>query len=362
MKIIAVVALCVLLLLIAGCTDVKPSQPSQNTTPGSNGEQVTPPPSQQGANYAEYKNPQSFYVFTDPNEGAFSLEVPGGWVVTQGSGVIRPYIDAGVAFEAKSPEGQGFAFRDPYGYVYATPNQILNFTGFTEGSLYNPSGGIANAMMVKRYTSAADFASELIANSTVQATNVEIVARPDLLQSGNPLITQQSAAEARFDYSGNEQRMKAVILIRTSLLEIYGTGVWSVSALEYYAPEGLMNETELLALRMQKSFKINATWAAREQEEVNKRLGALAGSQGDISDIISSTFEMRSNSMDELNKKWDNYISGTEDVYDEYGSHYVVDSGSNYYWRDNRGTIYATNIDESPLPYENLEKLTCPNC
>ena len=372
MKAERVIALCILLLLISGC-----SAPLNQETGGgvqnsvNNGTGAGSGNASSGLNVSNSSAPvkysnisaKSFTTFIDPREGAFSLEVPADWVVSNGSGVIRPYIDAGVAFEAKSLSGQGFFFQDPYGYVYATPNAVLNYAGFVEGSLYNPSEGVASPMMVKKYATASEFASELLQKSGLNASNVNLTERPDLLSNASPMISRQSAAELTFEYEYGEKRMKSTVLVRTSLVEMSGTGVWSVSVMEYYAPVEISSETELLALNMQRSFKVNSTWAAREQEEVRKRLGILAQSQSDISEIISSTFEMRSRTMDELNRKWDKYILDIEDVYDpDTGEHYIVDSGSRYYWIDDRGRIYGTEIAESPFPKENLRLLNCPEC
>ncbi|MDD5339727.1 MAG: hypothetical protein PHV13_00575 [Candidatus ainarchaeum sp.] len=351
------------LLLTTGCIYPHPLPgPPANGT-GIAGPNTTNAPMDNTAPSIPYKNytesALSFYTFTEPNEGAFSLEVPEGWVVTPGSGLVRPYIDAAVAFEAKSPSGQGVFIQDPYVPIYATPNQLLDFAGFTEGSQYDPSGGIAQPMVVQRYADAPSFASGLLSASGITASNVAVVERPDLLQAGNPLVSQQSAAELSFDYNAGGQKMRAVLLVRTVLIELSGTGVWYASVMEYYSPEELMNETELLALHMQKSFRVDPAWAAREQAEVRKRSQILSQSQSDISEIISSTFEMRSRTMDDLNRKWDNYILGVEDVYGPAtGEHYVVDSGSNYYWADAHGNVYGTDTADNPFPLENLQLLT----
>jgi hypothetical protein len=218
-------------------------------------------------------------------------------------------------------------------------------------------------MMVRAYVPAAEYAQELLDASGLDASNVRVVDRPDLLPQANALVTQQSAAEMTFDYDYSGTAMKDTILVRTSLMEMSGTGIWYVAVMEYYSPAALKNETEFLVLDMQRSFKVDPAWAAREQQEIMRRSAIISQSQSDISEIISSTFEMRSSTMDELNDKWDNYILGVEDVYDpDTGSHYVVDSGSNYYWIDGEGNIYGTDTAESPLPYENLKLLECPGC
>lgn len=359
------------IIFLFGCTGPTPPLPnatqidngSLNITPPTQNTSPPIPPDQKTVEYVKYENVQSYYNFTDPREGAFSIEVPQDWLVTNGSGVIRPYIDAGIAFQAASPMGQEFFYQDPYGYIYTTPNQVLDYTGFTEGSLYNPGGGNNQPMMVKHYMEADEVAQELLATSKIQITNINITKRPDLAIPSSPIITKQSAAELSFEYLENNKPMKAVFLVRTALVEISGTGVWSVSLFEYHSPIALLNQTEVIILNMQKSFKIDQAWAKREQEEIRKRAVILSQSQNDISEIITSTFEVRSNSMDDINQKWDDYIRGVENVYDpQTGQHYAVDAGSNYYWIGNDGTVYGTDVNENPLPDEDLQILNCPDC
>lgn len=374
---LSILAALVLLIAFSGCVQPPPAgqpfQPQQQAPGNATGNVVsvqTPPaqpPVQANASVTKgvkYQNVLSFHNFTDPREGAFSLDVPDGWAVTNGSGLIRPYIDAGVVFGAKSPQGQMFFFQDPYGYIYATPNQLLNLSGFGEGSLYDPSGGFSKPMMVKRYMRAPEFASALLAGSSVHPVNVKTSERPDLiLQTGNPLITQQSASETTFDYFEAEVKSSGVLVVRTMLLENSGTGLWSASVMEYESPAALMNETEMDALVMQRSFKVDAAWAARENQEVRKRLGIISAAQSDIAATISAAFEFRSSTMDEINKKWGNAMLGVEDVYDpDTGAHYVVDSGSRYYWSDAQGNIYGTDTAGSPMPGEDLHPLKCPGC
>ncbi|MFA5077218.1 MAG: hypothetical protein WC488_02220 [Candidatus Micrarchaeia archaeon] len=360
------------LLAFAGCVDQGNVQNPflanySNLVPGLNGSAFwnmsannSLIPNIAPTSYKEYEA-QRFYTFTDPAEGAFSLAVPANWTVANGSGIIRPYIDAGVSFGASSPQEQAFFYQSPFGYIYATPNSLLSYAGFGEGSLYDPSGGYTKSMVVQHYMNASEFAAELVKTLNVQTANLEIEERPELAGAVAAPITRQSAAEASFDYAGTD--LKGVFLVKTTLVEMSGTGVWYASVAAYSSPADLMDETELNVLEMERSFEVNPQWAAREQQEVLKRAGILSQSQSDISAIISSTFEARSRSMDELNRKWDNHILGIEDVYDGgTGTHYIVDSGSKYYWADNQGNVYGTDINENPLLNEDMHPLECPGC
>ncbi len=307
-----------------------------------------------GNNAVLYEEKYSFVNFTDPKENAFTINVPKGWTVSEESGLIRPYIDAGVLLQATSPKSQGFFYISPYG-VYTVPNDLLTFAGFTEGKYYDPSNGLAKPMLVKKYTEARDFLNEYVQQQNVNAQVLELVDRPDLINK-NPvsLITKQSAAEITYTANGLKYKLIAYIY----LIEYSGTGIWASSLFGYYSAESLFNETEYLVLKSAETFKVNPQWAAKEAQEVNKRLGVISSTQNSISDTISSTFEYRSESQDRINEEWSKTTLGVEEVYNpETGDTRFVDSGSKYYWTDNRNRIYGTETDESPFPLEDMTKL-----
>jgi len=301
-----------------------------------------------------YKEKYSFYNFADPKENAFTINIPKGWTVSQGSGLIRPYIDAGVLLQATSPDNQGFLYISPYG-VYTVPNNLLDFAGFTEGKYYDPSGGVSTPMLVKKYTDARDFLNEYVQQLNVETKVLEVIDRPDLInQNPIPLITKQSAAEITYTANG----LKYKLIDYNYLVEYSGTGIWMASLFGYFSPENLFNETEYLVLQSQESFKVNPQWAAKEAQEINKRAGIISSTQDSISDSISSTFEYRTNSQDRINEEWSKTTLGVEEVYNpETGDTRFVDSGAKYYWMDNRNNIYGTETDQSPFPLEDMTPL-----
>lgn len=311
----------------------------------------------------QYKERYSFYTFQDPNEQAFTIKIPTGWQVVNGSGLIRPYIDAGVALGATSQKNQGFVYISPYA-MYTTPNAILDYAGFTEGTYYDVSGGLARPMLVKRYMDARQYLQEYLDQLNVRTEVVETIDRPDLINSDpGSLITQQSAAEMTYLSNSGPNQLENKVIVYIYLVETGGTGIWVANFFGYYSPESLFNETEYLVLKSVETFKVDATWAAREAREVNKRLGIISSTQESISDTIASVFEYRSETMDRLNDDWSKAILGVEEVYDpDTGDRYIVDSGSRYYWIDYQGNIYGTDTYESPFPQENLELMECPGC
>jgi len=345
------IALGILFLISAAILIINNSPKENITSKNQSSPEVIPV----GTNAVLYKPKYVFSNFTDPKENAFTMKIPEDWKVSSDSGLIRPYIDAGILMMANS-NNAGFFYLTPYG-VYTVPNDILTYAGFSEGSYYDPSNGISKLMLVKKYTEARDFLNEYIKTLNVETKVVEVVDRPDLINN-NPisLITKQSAAE--ITYISNPGEITNKIIAYTYLVETSGIGVWSASLFGYYSPKSLFNETEYLVLKSAETFKVDAGWAAREAQEMNKRMKIISSTSNSVSDTVSSTFNYRTNSQDRINNEWSKTTLGVEEVYNpQTGSSDFVGSGSNYYWADNRNNIYGTETDESPFPQEDLTKL-----
>lgn len=355
-KVLLIIAVSAILLVIGLALIISNTRKPQFITSGYPGAAET------ALGVKEYKDKLTFYTFQDPNEGAFTISIPSTWQVMNGSGLIRPYIDAGVMVAAYS-ENQGFIFLSPVA-AYTIPNSILDFAGFTEGTYYDVSGGIAKPMLVKRFIDAREYLNEYSEQLNVDTRIIEVVDRPDLIKSNlGPLITQQSAAEMTYVSSPGPSQLKNKVIAYLYLVETGSIGVWAATMFGYSSPESLFNETEYLVLKSAETFKVDTNWAKREAQEVNRRIGIISETQESISDAIASTFEYRSESMDRMNEAWSKAILGIEEVYDpDTEDMYVVDSGSKYYWIDDRGNIYGTDTYESPFPLENLRVMRCPGC
>ncbi|MFA5126323.1 MAG: hypothetical protein WC462_04975 [archaeon] len=350
----------VILLSLFGCTDDKTSGDFNlpNNLGDVNNQSFPDTNGGQKLSAKLYAQKYEFFEFKDPNESAFTINIPKNWVVSTDSGLVRPYIDAGVLLQVTSPQNQGFFYVSPY-YLYTTPNDLLNYAGFTEGKYYDPSGGIAKPMMVKKYTQAKVYLNEYLQQFNVETELIEIIDRNNLIKSDpGPLITAQSAAEMTFISNPGPNQTKNKVIAFIYLVQTGSTGIWAVSLFGYSSPENLFNETEYLVLKSEESFKVDSAWAAREAQEINKRAGIISSTQESISESISSTFEYRSQSMDKINNEWSKTILGIEEVYNPATDDtYTVNSGSNYYWIDNKNNIYGTETEENPFPNEDVKLL-----
>jgi len=308
---------------------------------------------------AKLKNPEKIknlvqmVSWKDPSEGAFTIDVPSGWKIV--GGVVRPYIDAALKIIATNGD-QGIQIENPYPPIYTVPNQILNFAGFKEGSHYNPSGGISQDMIVMSEKNAQNYIENILAkNLNLKVDSIK--SRDDLVAKipKPSYVTQATAAEATLSGDG---KVHKVIVIEQGL-SMAGVSLWTAGLTHYWAPEGEIGKVEEIATAMDQSFKLNPTWVKNEQIQVAKRSQIISQTQSEISDIISSTFEYRSSTQDEMADKWSDAILGVQDVYDpSTGENYTVPNTSKYYWTDGLNTVVGTDTHESPGYYWDWQELT----
>ncbi len=72
----------------------------------------------------------------------------------------------------------------------------------------------------------------------------------------------------------------------------------------------------------------------------------VSRTQQEISKTISDTYWNRQGVMDELSRRRSNATLGVEDVIDPAtGRQIKIESGSDYYWIDHRGSIVGTQTD-----------------
>lgn len=287
----------------------------------------------------------------DSNEGAFTINVPKGWNVS--GGVIRPYIDAAYTIKAESSE-MGIEYYNPYPPIYVVPNSVLSFAGFTQGSHYNPSGGIAQDMIVMKEKAAEEYIREILAVK-LNLTIKEIKNNPDLIKNipRSQLIKNITAAEATLSGDGKEHK----VFVIEQGIGTNSTSLWTVILTHYWAPEAKLDNMDKVYKAMSKSFKLDEKWVAREQAEVAKRSAIISNANTEIGNIISSTFESSSIVEDKALHNYSNAILGIEDVYDpNTGEAYQVPSGANHYWKDGYN-IVGTQTDIPPTYQDDWTEL-----
>ena len=97
------------------------------------------------------------------------------------------------------------------------------------------------------------------------------------------------------------------------------------------------------------SFQIDPDWARRQGELALAISQIVSRTNEEISRMITESYETRQSTLDELRERYANAILGVEDVVDpEPGDRFRVESGSNYYWIDDRGWVVGTEVETRP--------------
>ena len=320
--------------------------------PGPGGAGAVPRPA---AEYAPWQ---------DPQEGAFSLDVPRSWQVKGGT-YRRASVDLVHVLHATSPDGRiQIKFNDSNIPIFAIPNQMMAFAGFREGSWYSPGYGVR--FMVMRYLPGQAFLDDYLQrNYAPQLQGFQAVSRqdrPDIVQDFNRIygslqnygisFTLHAGEEAfRFQQSGEPFVGYGLALTQVVNNAAIQGGNWTVALLIITTcPEPEVNTVREISTHMFQSLRMNPQWVASQQQLTANVSQIVTQTSQEISRIIDQSYWSRQGVMDDINRKFSNYILGVTDVADpETGETWKVESGHNYYWRrDFTNQITGTRTADRP--------------
>jgi hypothetical protein len=303
----------------------------------------------------------SYVRWNDPNEAAFSVEVPAGWNIE--GGLFRfASVDVRPALLATSADGAlRVAAGDSRIPTFAVPNQTLQFAGFTEGRWYSPGYGVR--MMVQQFRPGTAFAAEYVQGQIApscggltldrqrdRADAVEAINRVNAQYGNYGVSVQMTAGEVTFGCSANGNAMRGYYYATTQLTQAYGMGLWTVPYLYgYLAPAARESEAQQVLSHLIESVALNPHWVAMQQGLTANTSAIVADTNRAITGILSKSFENTQTVMDEIDRRRSNANRGVVDVTDPAtGREFQVESGSNYYWIDHRGNIAGTDVYNQP--------------
>jgi hypothetical protein len=318
--------------------------------------------------------------WSDPMEGAFTVEVPEGWIV-QG-GTLRVPGGRHGEVEMTSPDGAVFISSGDDYPEFLEPSNHWAQQGISEGGQVTvPYTNIG--VPVRRYMPGAQFITEWFLPSRAAAGEVlEIRDRSDLplVQTLNRLH-ESSDARANAFLTGGGSRLESVCnagevdytlerdgrrmhgrAFALTQRQSYSTtdylhGATNISSWKVItlivaeAPEDRLAEALAHVARLVQSLEINPQWLAAEMrmqaQAAAERSRIIRETQQEISDIISEVALNRANAMDRAAAGWSAYIRGTGSATDpRTGQQYEVESGHGYYWISADGSTYTTTDTE----------------
>lgn len=316
--------------------------------------------------------PKLAYVpWSDPIEQAFSLDVPQGWQV-QGGTYRRASVDLVHVLQAVSPDQNiRIQYNDANIPAFVLPNQTLAWSGFPEGSWYSPGYGVRN--FVKRYLPGRQFLKEYLGQNYQPRLSGFTYAsekdRPDIVAEFNRIYSSfqtygvqfsMHAGEAAFRYDQNGTPFVGYGLALTQVVYMpsMNGGNWNVALLLVYTcPDSEAAAVQDTASHMFMSVKMNPQWVAGQQQLTANVSQIVTQTNQAISKIIDDAYWTRQGTMDNINRKFSNYILGVTDVVDpETGQTWKVEAGHNFYWTRGAGDVVAgtqtytrPDIDFKPL-------------
>jgi hypothetical protein len=307
----------------------------------------------------------TYVRWQEPNEGAFTLEVPQGWQVS--GGLHRENaLDFRPDVRITSPdERMFFRIGDQNIPPYTSPRWSLEVAGFTEGSWYSYMG---MTWMVRSYVSGLDFAREyLMQNLPAGCTGATIIDerdRSDLSQPINEIYGRYNlyggsltvdTGQVLAECSLGGESVYIFCFAGTKLTKTPDIEVWNVEYLVYGVVPAVEGDAGQAILgHIANSYELNPQWVQRQAEVAGEVGDTVARVAGEIREITRKAFEAESEARYNAARRWSNMILGQTDVMDPAtGETWRVANGHNYYWR--RGdTVVGTDIDRPNVDFTPL--------
>jgi len=297
------------------------------------------------------------------DEPAFTVEVPSDWSVAatlerRSGTVFHPTV------ALRSPDGGttilwSGATGSPLFELYAITGLFVHPEGATWAAVDGTTRIIRSPQPAEVLArESLPGITEWMGCGTPEVTDTQ--PRPDLAAA---VAEGWTAWVARADYDAVEIRFRcggATGTVRT-ITEYVGYAMtdptisvqpqlWGVKQhVASIAAPGAEATAELVIARLYESFAFDPAWY-QGQLGLQAGLSDIVTNAGrQMSDIVSRGYEERQDVYDALSQRRSEAIRGVERVEDTItGATYEVESGSGYYWIDDRGTVVGTDVSIAP--------------
>ncbi len=308
---------------------------------------------------------QQWTSFSDPEEAAFTLEVPQGWEVTGGT-MRRNALQFRNWVNVLSPDrATTLAINDPTEWAYVVPTPLLAAAGFREGSVY--SGGGGTTYIVAPYQTGEQFAvswaRRKLDRLCPEARLLASRGRPELTAQINAYAQaygiKHDAGEASFTCIKDNQPMTAYVLASVVVIAGQAGAIWYAETMSgFLSPTPVAGVAAGVLSHMVRSVRVNPAWVAR-QTQTNKDVSEIAAQTNTaISNSIMREWENKGAVMDRVMEEGSRERLGI-DIYADpaTGTKYTVAAGHNFYWKNPSGTVVGTDTDTPPNGFGRLDRV-----
>ncbi|MGH6877301.1 MAG: hypothetical protein ACREHV_07980 [Rhizomicrobium sp.] len=285
----------------------------------------------------------SWAHFADPNEHAFTMDVPAGWRV-KGGVVRRTPVDVSVFLRAISPDGATMLILgDPGPAVFHTPG----FDNRGRGTPYRPALDYARDYVQQ---SLAPLCGNLVYQSGVE--------RPDIangvLAKGTPWARHDAGA-VTFTCTHAGKSAQVYLLVATyllpSMLRTEST-VWGVSLLAgCIAPASRVEASKQIVRQMLASARFDPQWTQRQQATIRAATGIVnqvdAATQAAFDRSLANAKAQQRAMAQEYND-FNDVQTQTGTFQDSSGTQYRMDNTQSYHWSRPGGATAETSTPTPP--------------
>ncbi len=298
--------------------------------------------------------------YWDPQESAFSVEMPQNWKNTGGT-ARRNALQFRNWVSAMSPDGSTvIGINDPNEWSYIEPSPMLAAAGLGVGSLYN--GGADTVYTVAPYQSGQQFAvswgQSRLASICSDVQVVDSRPRPDLTQKISAFGIAHDVGEANFSCKRNNLDMTAYALVSMTYLGA-STGIWYADTIEaFLAPAKVAGVAAGVLAHLAKSFEFDQAWLAKASNDAAAIARTAAQTNAAISDMIMQGWEARGATIDRTMDEGSRTRLGI-DIYADpsTGDVYTVANEHKYYWVNASGAVIGTDTDTPPNGYRRMNRV-----
>jgi hypothetical protein len=299
----------------------------------------------------------SYATFSDPEEHAFSTQVPSGWR-TVGALTRRSALQISPFVRALSPDRMTYLMvGEPTLLTYTPPSAMTQRFGWREGSLHD--AGLGGVSMLLHYIPGAQFAQlygqTALGGLCPQLRLQAVQERSDFVAAADQLIptvipSSSSGGEATFScrHGGQPMQVRVDAVTRTTRDRV----LWNVIFLRaLIAPAGQADAAYELLKHMTLTFKFDPAWVQR-QNQLSQAAGAAINRQAQASLRQEQGTIAKLNATDESFSSMDDIVSGYSNYRDERtGNVYKLSNTNPGKWVDDSSGRVVSTPDENPPPW-----------
>jgi hypothetical protein len=305
----------------------------------------------------------TFERWNDPNERAFSVDVPKGWRV-QGGTVRKVAIDVRHVVQLMAPD-QSVLIQFGDGAV----------PPFVEPAANGPDEETSGPALTMRYRRADQFgrrylgwrAKPLVRDIAFDRSRLlpDVQQRLQAIQNAyatDDVARTADAADMFFHGTWNGQPAKGYLFVATTrIAQRGGNSLWFAG--DFGSLQGFMAAEERIPTavavmeRMRTSFELVPQWYRDNSRMVEATLRLAAEANRHVSTTIAQTYAHTRPPYGSINERFIHYNHDVVPFRDpQSGRSYRVQVGMNYYWIAERGVIYgaATSFNPDPLWFREM--------